>query len=426
MEAEAVHAAGIAAFDRGEFALAAMLMEQSIAAVLGAAALSTGRYYRNLCEVYRLLGRYDEALAAGRQAVALAPRDPHGHFNRALVHYDRLELDDAIHCAEQALALDAQYAPAHFRIAAASLLKGDFALGWEEYEWRFGAPDARRNFFPANRPQWDGRALGRRTLLLIADQGFGDIIQFSRFIPWAATRTSNIVVGCGTEVEPILLQQGGVRRLWLAGDKPTDFAAWTSLSGLPRLAGTRLTTIPAKIPYVRAIPAKVAAWAEQLDTRLPHGYRRVGIVWAGRPTHGNDHNRSTTLASLAPLGELPDVALVSVQKGPARVQIADYRGRAPLLDLGDEIGDFADTAAILENLDVLITIDTSVAHLAGAMGKRVWIMLAFAPDWRWLLDRRDSPWYPTARLFRQPAPSRWDLVTGAIANELEGITATHR
>jgi len=217
-------------------------------------------------------------------------------------------------------------------------------------------------------------------------------------------------------------QQRGVRRLWLPGGKPPGVAAWIPLSGLPCLAGTRLDTIPAEIPYVRAAPAKAAIWAEQLASRAP-GSRLVGIVWAGNPSYSNDRNRSMALADLAPLGQAPDVNLVSLQKGPARAQIGDYRGRAPLLDLGEDIDDFADTAAVVENLDLVVSVDTAVAHLAGAMGKRVWIMLPFAPSWRWLLDRQNSPWYPTARLFRQPAPGRWDLVVAAIAKELESVAA---
>jgi hypothetical protein len=369
-------------------------------------------------------GGYNEALAAARRGVVLAPSDPHCHFNLALVHYDRLELDDAIRCAERVLTLDPEYALAHSHIAAASLLRGDFARGWEEYRWRMGRPGA---VSLGNRPEWDGRPLGHRPLLLVADQGLGDIIQFSRYIGWAASRSSNIIVRCRTQsepIKPILLQQSGMRRLWLDNDEPSNFVAWAPLSGLPRLAATRLNTVPAEIPYVRAIPEKVEAWAEQFDGRLPRGHRRVGIVWAGRPTHGNDHNRSVTLASLASLGELSNVALVSLQKGAASAQLEKYRGRAPILNLGDEINDFADTAAILENLDVLVTVDTSVAHLAGAMGKPVWIMLAFAPDWRWLLDRRDSPWYPTARLFRQPTVGQWSPVIRAIIEDLEQTMAT--
>ena len=156
---------------------------------------------------------------------------------------------------------------------------------------------------------------------------------------------------------------------------------------------------------------------------MPAGYRRVGIAWAGRPTHVNDRNRSTALATFAPLAELPRLALISLQKGPAQAQIGAYWERAPLINLGPEIADFGDTMAILEALDLVVTIDTAVGHLAGAMGRPAWLMLPFAPDWRWLLDRADSPWYPTARLFRQPAPGQWNPVVAEIARRLAAVPA---
>jgi hypothetical protein len=190
------------------------------------------------------------------------------------------------------------------------------------------------------------------------------------------------------------------------------------LSSLPRIAGTTLETIPAPIPYLHADEARFAVWAERLWGLLPRGYRRIGIAWAGRPTHRNDARRSIRLATLAPLAALPGVALVSLQKGPAQAEIGRYWERAPLLNLGPEIRDFSDTMAILECLERVITIDTSVAHLAGSMGKPVWIMLPYAPDWRWLMAREDSPWYPSARLFRQSPERSWEPVVAAIVEAL--------
>jgi hypothetical protein len=203
-----------------------------------------------------------------------------------------------------------------------------------------------------------------------------------------------------------------------------DFAAYCPLSGLPRLAQTTLETIPAPIPYLRADPQKTAGWADRLSGLAPAGYRRVGIAWAGRPTHVNDRNRSAALAAFTPLAELAHVALVSLQKGPAQAQIGAYWGRAPLINLGPEIADFTDTMAVLEALDLVVTVDTAVAHLAGAMGRPVWLMLPFAPDWRWPLNRADSPWYPSARLFRQPAPLQWEpVVAESPANSVRGQLA---
>jgi Tfp pilus assembly protein PilF len=409
----ALHLMGVVGFRQGRIDEAAAMMERSIAV-----APETALYHRNICEVYRSLGRYDEALAAGNRAVALTPRDPHCYHNLGVLHYHRLELDEAIQCAERALALDRDFPGAHFGIAEASLLRGDFRRGWEEYEWRFRLGNAPTLLPPTDRPQWDGKPLPSGRLLLIADQGYGDVIQFARYIPWAARRCPDIAVACSLEIRPVVMQQLGIGAMFDHWDNQPDFAAYCALSGLPRLAGTTLPTIPAPTPYLCADPEKRAAWADRLAGLVPRGYRRVGIAWAGRPTHVNDRNRSVTLQAFAPLSELPRVALVALQKGPSQAQIGGYWGRTPLINLGPEIGDFADTMAILETLDVVVTIDSAVGHLAGAMGRPVWLMLPFAPDWRWLLDRSDSPWYPTARLFRQPAPRQWAPVVNEIARRL--------
>jgi Flp pilus assembly protein TadD len=408
----ALHEFGVVAFKQGRIDEAAGLMERSIAAVP-----QTALYHRNICEVYRTLGRHDDALAAGRRALKLTPEDPHCHHNLGVLHYHRLELDQAIACAERVIALDPDFAGAHFGIAEASLLRGDFRRGWEEYEWRFRLANSPQLMPLSDRPHWDGRPLDG-LLLLIADQGYGDVIQFARYIPWAAGRCREIAIACSSEIRDVVAQQHGTGMIFDQWETRPDFAAYCPLSGLPRLAETTLETIPAPIPYLRADPQKTAAWADRLSGLTPAGYRRVGIAWAGRPTHVNDRNRSAALASFAPLAELAGVALVSLQKGPAQAQIGAHWGSAPLINLGAEIADFTDTMAIIAALDLLVSVDTAVAHLAGAMGRPVWLMLPFAPDWRWLLNRADSPWYPSARLFRQPAPLRWEPVVAEIAGEL--------
>jgi tetratricopeptide (TPR) repeat protein len=413
-EPGAVHQKGVVAFRRGDAAGAAGLMERSIA-LLPASAL----FHRNLCEVYRVLGRREEALAVGERAVALDPADPHCHHNLGVLQYDRREPAAAIEAAERALAIDPEFPGAHFGIAEAALLLGDFARGWEEYEWRSRLSGVPPLLPPSDRPQWDGRPLAPgETLLLIADQGYGDAIQFARYIPWAAARCRDVAVACSVELRPVVAQLPGIGRLFDDWQNAPDFAAFCPLSSLPRLAGTRLDTIPAPIPYLRADERKFADWARRLWVLLPRGYRRIGIAWAGRPTHRNDLRRSIRLASLAPLAALPGVVLVSLQKGAAQAEIGGYWGQAPLLNLGPEIRDFGDTMAILECLERVVTVDTALAHLGGAMGKSVSIMLPYAPDWRWLMDRGDSPWYPSARLFRQSAECRWEPVVAAVAEAL--------
>jgi hypothetical protein len=417
----ALHLLGVVAFRKGRMAEAVEHVERAVALMPNAAL-----FHRNLCEMYRKLGRYDAALLAGLRAVELEPNDIHAQHNLGVLHYHRLEPDAAIRCAETALTLDQNMPGAHFGIAEASLLQGDFARGWEEYEWRFKLGNAPPLMPKTDLPAWDGKKLPRgETLLLIADQGYGDVIQFSRYIPWAAERCRDIAVACSRELQPVIRQYNAVGPIFDHWDEKPEFAAWLPLSGLPRLAGTRLDTIPAEIPYLRADPGKVARWAERLWALSPQGYRRIGVVWAGRPTHTNDDNRSTGLATCAPLAELPRVTLVSLQKGTAQAQIGAYWGRAPLINLGPEIHDYGDTMAILECLELLVTVDTSAGHLAGAMGKPVFIMLPYAPDWRWLLDRDDSPWYPSARLFRQSAARDWAPVIAAIVQAVERGSPDH-
>ena len=409
----ALHLMGIVAFRTGRIAEAARLMERSLALMPMEAV-----YHRNICEVYRVLGRFDEALLAGRRAATLAPDDPHCHQNLGVLYYHRLELDEAIASGERAIALTPDSPGAHFGIAEASLLRGEFDRGWEEYEWRFKLANAPQLLPPTERPQWDGSPMADGTLLLIADQGYGDVIQFARYIPWAAARCARLAIACSSELHPVIKQQAGAGLLFDHWERAPEFKAYCALSGLPRLAGTRGDTIPAEIPYARADPAKSAVWAERLSALLPRGYRRIGIVWAGRPTHHNDRNRSVALATFAALTEIPGIALVSLQKGAAQAQIGGYWGRAPLVNLGPELRDFGDTMAVLESLEQVVAVDTSVVHLAGAMGKPALVMLPYAPDWRWLLERTDSPWYPTLRLFRQGPDRSWDAVVDAIAREI--------
>ncbi len=412
-QGDALHLAGIVAFRKGDIHKSLDLMERSL--TFG---IDTPLYLRNICEVYRSLGRLDEALATAQRATALAPADPLCLHNQAIIHYHRVELEAALDCAERALRIDPSLPGAHFVRAEALLLRGDWAEGWDEYEWRFRIAGAAPLMPATSKPQWDGSAFTDRTLMLIADQGFGDVIQFARYIPWAAERCPNVAIACSAEVQPILRQIAPNARQFVRWENAPDYAAFCALSGLPRLAGTRTDTIPAPVPYLRADPARSARWAERLSGLVPSGFRRVGVIWAGRPTHNNDRNRSALLADFLPLANVGGIALLALQKGPKTGQAGEYYGRAPLINIGAEIEDYDDTMAILDNLDLLVTVDTSVAHLAGAMGRPVWIMLPRAPDWRWLLERSDTPWYPTVRLFRQQTVRRWDDVAKAIATEL--------
>jgi len=417
---DALHLSGIVAFRLGRQEEGVAKMEQAIDR-----GVDIGLYLRNICEVYRTLNRLDDAVAAARRAVALAPSDPLCLHNLAVIQYERGEIDASIDAADQALMMKPDLAGAHFARAEALLIKGDWAQGWEEYEWRFRIADAARLMPPTDRPQWDGSPFADGTLMLVADQGFGDVIQFCRYIPWVLDRCPDVAIACAAEMVPVLRQFLPEDRIVLRWESCPPFKAFCALSGLPRLHGTRVETVPAAIPYLRADPDRVATFGERLSRLAPGARKRVGIVWAGRPTHNNDRRRSSRLADFAPLAALPGVALVSLQKGPSADQAGRYFGRAPLINIGAEVRDYNDTMALLECLDLVVTVDTSVGHLAAAMGKPVWILLATSPDWRWLLNRDDTPWYPSVKLFRQTVPRQWTDVFTRVAAALADLGAVN-
>ena len=398
--AEATHFKGVVAVRRGRTEEGARLMERSLA--IGPA---RPYYLRNLCEVYRTLGRYDEALACGRRGAQGDPADPICHANLSVLHYERGEPAEAIAAAERALAINDNLPGAHFGLAEALLLRGEMERGWEEYEWRFRMPGVPALIPRDDIPQWDGQPLESGRLMLIADQGFGDGIQFARYIPWAAERAPEVVLACSRELQPLIGQIPGIATMFDRWEAAPPCAAFLPLSGLPRLHGTTLDNIPADIPYLNTDPDKAARWKARVDELAAPHHRRIGLVWAGRPTHRNDRNRSVALSGLGAITDLPGVTFVSLQKGPPQAQVGGYFGRAPLINLGPEIDDFADSAAIIEGLDLVVTVDTAIGHLTGAMGKSVFIMLPYAPDWRWLEQRSDTPWYPSVRLFRPPTPA---------------------
>lgn len=402
---ETLHLSGIVAFRLGRRLEALTKIERAIEH-----GSDIRLYLRNVSEVYRSLDRFDDALNAARRACDLAPDDPICRHNLAVIHYHRLELDECIAEAEKALAINKFQPGPHFQLAEACLLRGDWERGWNEYQWRFDLPGNPPLMPPTTRPRWDGAPFDHAPLLLIADQGFGDVIQFSRYIPWARERCPRIAVAAAPEMIPILRQVCADADIFADWARCPPFHAFRALSGLPALHGTRPDSVPGQAPYLKADPARVVQWKERLDRLVPPRFRRIGLVWAGRPTHNNDRWRSASLHTFAPLAAVPGIALISLQKGPAAAQAGTWFGAAPLIHLGGEIADFEDTMAILECLDLMINVDTSVGHLAGAMGRKVFTLLARAPDWRWLLNRTDTPWYPSMTLFRQTATGIWDDV----------------
>ncbi|ALG75510.1 hypothetical protein VY88_28250 [Azospirillum thiophilum] len=358
----------------------------------------------------RMAHRLDEAAVCFRRAIALNPQHGGAYSNLGSTVKEKGVLWEALRAFRRATRLDPDFAGAHWNESLVRLLLGDFVRGWQGYEWRWKhgrLPSPQRSFV---QPRWDGSPLKGRRLLVYWEQGFGDVLQFVRYLPLlaqAAERTGAgqpVYLECQRALLPVLHSLPGTIAVETGGPLP-DFDVQIPVLSLPALFGTRLETVPSRVPYLRAEPELAARWGERLKGVAG---LKVGIVWAGSPTHGNDRNRSIGLAPFARLAAIPGVSLVSIQKGPTEGQAANPPGGFPLLNLSPDIRDFADTAAIMAGLDLVVCVDTSVAHLAGALGVPVWVMVPFAPDWRWMLDREDSPWYPTMRLFRQDRPGSWD------------------
>jgi hypothetical protein len=294
------------------------------------------------------------------------------------------------------------------------LTLGRFAEGWRELEtrWRIGQDAGGR--LPGD--LWTGGEVAGRSILVHAEQGFGDILQFVRCVPMLHARGAKVTVVCPPELKRLLASVEGIERLVVRGAPAPATDLQTMLLTLPAGLGVTLETVPARVPYLRP-PAEVASrWRERL--RSETGRRRVGLAWAGNPRQHNDRNRSMSLAAMTPLLDVPGITYYSLQKGQASEQLRGLPKSAEVIDLAPDLVDFAETAAVIEQLDLVITVDTSVAHLAGALGRPVWTLLTHAADWRWMLDREDSPWYPTMRLFRQKTRGNWTEVVDRVAHEL--------
>jgi len=304
---------------------------------------------------------------------------------------------------------------ARFDLAESLLLVGDFERGWREYRYRYSLGHTTRIERKIQRPRWTGSAMPGKTLLIHDEQGFGDTFQFIRLVRGAAARAQGrVVLDVNPESLALARRSFPELEIFRPDELPPAFETHCALMDLPMALGLTLADLPGPLPYLRADPDRVARWTARLA-----GFARplVALAWAGRPAHPNDANRSMSLAALAPLAAA-GAHFVAIQKGPAAAQAESPPAGMALTSLSGEIADFDDTAAILCVADLLISVDSSPVHLAGALGRPAWVMLPFLPDWRWLMGREDSPWYPHHRLFRQPARGNWAAVAEAVAAAL--------
>ena len=374
--------------------------------------------HRSLGVVLGDVGRFDEAEASFREALRLAPGAWSALDNLGIALQNLGRLAEAEACYRRALEASPDSATTRFNLSVVLLLAGRLREAWPEYEHRWRLKHVpRRDFAP---PQWAGEDLLGRTILLHAEQGFGDTIQFCRYAPLVAKR-ARVVLEAQPELAPLLRSLHGVGAVVVKGQPLPDFDVHCPLLTLPGLFGTTLATIPADVPYLTADPERVTLWRARLaGLRGP----KIGLVWAESPPApwlGRDPTqlrRSLAFKDVAPLVRIEGLHFVSLQKGEAATQARDGVPDAMLHDWTEELHDFADTAALVEALDLVISVDTAVAHLAGALGKPVWLLNRFDTDWRWLRDREDSPWYPSLRLFRQPAPGDWGSVIARVAGAL--------
>jgi Flp pilus assembly protein TadD len=413
----------------------------------------------NLGTALRRLGCFDEAVAAYEHVLAKKPKHGEAHCGLGAARLHQGMPEEAMACFDRALEIRPDDPDFRTNRALTLLLLGDFERGWEEYEWRLKQKRVQPRLVP--QPAWDGRPLPQGTILLFAEQGMGDTIQFTRYARLVKERVGTVLLECPAALRGLLAGCPGIDGVVDEAAPAPVVDVQLPLASLPRIFGTRPDTIPATVPYLfteaamrerwrelrkgegsrewgvgrDAGPARPAGLADSprgvtvaQNSQLPTPYSlSVGIVWQGNPKLPGDPFRSVKLTQFAPIARVPKVILYSLQKGTGVEQLTGLEGAFELVDLGGRLAsDFRDTAAAIENLDLVIAVDTSVAHLAGALAKPVWLLLPYYPDWRWQRDREDSPWYPTARLFRQRRPGDWGEVFERVAAALGELTQQPR
>ncbi len=409
--AEAHYNLGTALIEQGESAQALDHYERAVLLEPDDA-----RMHCSLGDAQQTMGRLEAAITSYRNAVQIDPEYTDAHSNMGLALQAVGDLDAALACSRQALALEPESADLHWNLALVLLQKGAFEEGWREFEWRWKNPDFTTPWRDFPQPQWNGEALDGRTILVHAEQGMGDTLLFVRYLPMVAARGGQVVLECRPPLARLLAAAGGVGRVAAHGEDLPDFDCHVPLMSLARVFTTCLDTVPATVPYL-APPADTPAPA---PLAAADGLK-VGFAWSGSTTFKANRVRSCEVEHFATLFDLPGVSFFALQVGERASELARLPASDAVHDLGPELGDFADTAAAVAALDLVVSVDTALVHLAGAMGKPTWVLLASAASYLWLSEREDSPWYPTVRLFRQPDWGDWDAVFARVRRELAAM-----
>ncbi|HET6250869.1 MAG TPA: tetratricopeptide repeat-containing glycosyltransferase family protein [Tepidisphaeraceae bacterium] len=358
-------------------------------------------------------GDLDQSLAAFRRAIDLQPSMSNAWNNMGNVLRYLGRLDEAIAAYRRALAIRIDYPDAHQGLGMALLQSGDFLHGWLEYEWRWKVPSAKPRTFP--HPRWAGEDVAGKTIFVYEEQGFGDCIQFVRYASLLADRGARIIVGCRRELARLISTVPGVAEIIIGGQVLPRFDLHVPVMSLPLLFDTRLETVPACVPYFKLARDEIQKWRLRVGE---DSHFHVGLAWRGNPELATNRIRSINLSSLSCLASVPNITFHNLQNLPRR---QSEQSALEMSDHSSLLSDFADTAALISNMNLVITVDTAVAHLAGALGIPTWILIPTASDWRWMILRSDSPWYSTVRLFRQSTPGRWDDVVSQIHRDLASL-----
>jgi tetratricopeptide (TPR) repeat protein len=365
--------------------------------------------------------RHEEALGCYERALAIDARHAEVLNNRGNALAELGRHREALDSVGRAIAVNPNYVNAQWNAALLALRLGDFIGGWPQYEWRWRRGENLNKVRKFAQPRWFGEGpVAGKTIFVYHEQGFGDTIQFARYATRLTQQGAHVILEVQPPLKSLLADIGAGVTVIGSGEEAPAFDLQCPLLSLPLAFATTLDTIPADIPYLHVPDERVARWSERLP---PRRALRVGLVWSGNATHNDDHNRSIAFARLAPLFTAADVEFVSLQRDLREADAQLLAAEPRVLDIGRDFDDFTDTAAAVALVDLVISVDTSVAHLAGALGKPVWVLLPFCPDWRWLTERNDSPWYSSARLFRQPRIGDWDAVLGQVARELALMAA---